>query len=220
MEIISVVFGLILSLIVDVLYEISVVNNLFSFDLKDKNILIKNNRDNFENIIFTNKKVNNKYKELKEIFTSVKTNNIINNSFNIKPTDNRSDNLCLIINGKNNNINNNEDIYSKTSSNKVKSDLINIKRNDINHKKEIRGNMIYKIELNHFLIHLCFCCVKKKVNINNILLNEGMNIVSEKLDIFNIFKIINRNEKTLKNLKNYEKIDMSVECIKNLNKIK
>ena len=41
MEIISIIFGLILSLIVDVLYEISVVNNLFSFDLKYKNILIK-----------------------------------------------------------------------------------------------------------------------------------------------------------------------------------
>ena len=65
-----------------------------------------------------------------------------------------------------------------------------------------------KIELNQFLIHLSFCCVRKKANINNILLNEGMNIVSEKLDIFNIFKIINRNEKTLKNLKNYEKIEI------------
>ena len=63
--------------------------------------------------------------------------------------------------------------------------------------------MIYKIEFNQFLTHLCLCCWRKKVNINKILLNEGMNIVSEKLNIFNIFKIININEKTLKNLKNY-----------------
>ena len=40
-----------------------------------------------------------------------------------------------------------------------------------------------------------------------------MNIVSEKLDIFNIFKIINRNEKLLIGLDIDENINISVECI-------
>ena len=63
MEIISIIFGLVLSIIVDFLYEISVVNNLFSFDLKFKYILIKNNKDNFKTKNYNHKKVNTGYKK-------------------------------------------------------------------------------------------------------------------------------------------------------------
>ena len=62
----------------------------------------------------------------------------MNNSFNIRPTDNKSDNLCLIGKGKNNNSNknnNNEDKYSRTSYNKMKSVFVNVHGNEINKKK-------------------------------------------------------------------------------------
>ena len=44
-------------------------------------------------------------------------------------------------------------------------------------------------------IYLCFLCVRRRKIIQNVLLDEGMNIISNKLDIFNIFDILNRDEK-------------------------
>ena len=46
----------------------------------------------------------------------------------------------------------------------------------------------------------CYCKNKKR-KINNILLNESMNIISEKLDIFNIFRNMCLIENINKNLK-------------------
>ena len=34
------------------------------------------------------------------------------------------------------------------------------------------NNIINKIGLNPFLTHLCFCCIRKRKNLNNILLDE------------------------------------------------
>jgi hypothetical protein len=48
MEIISSFFGLICSFIVDIFYENSITNNLFSFDLKKKLISIKKIDNSFK----------------------------------------------------------------------------------------------------------------------------------------------------------------------------
>jgi len=60
-------------------------------------------------------------------------------------------------------------------------------------------------------IYLCFLCVRRRKIIQNVLLDEGMNIISNKLDIFNIFDALNRDEKLNDKLWKNEDIEMSDE---------
>ena len=226
MEIISMVFNFFSSIIVDILYENSVVNNLFSFDLKNKQILIKNNGNNFDNEIYTDKQDKNKFKELKELFSEEHKlylkKNTFKNSFNLKTTYKNSDNLNLNMEGKNNKL---EMIFNidgdKTSKNNYEkhSAFSKIKGNKIIQKKEKSNYLIYNIKTNYVLIHFCFCCIRKRKDINNILLDEAMNLLIKKLDLFNLFKFVNKSEKSLIDFDDAEIIEMSNECINNLKKL-
>jgi len=68
-------------------------------------------------------------------------------------------------------------------------------------------------------IYLCFLCVRRRKIIQNVLLDEGMNIISNKLDIFNIFDALNRDEKLNDKLWKNENIEMSGECKARLQEI-
>ena len=68
-------------------------------------------------------------------------------------------------------------------------------------------------------IYLCFLCVRRRKIIQNVLLDEGMNIISNKLDIFNIFDALNRDEKLNDKLWKNEDIEMSDECKARLQEI-
>ena len=69
-------------------------------------------------------------------------------------------------------------------------------------------------------IYLCFLCVRKRKNIQNILLDEGMKVITEKLDIMNLFKNLYRNEKIQeKEINQEEIIEMSENCKVNLRKL-
>jgi hypothetical protein len=126
-----------------------------------------------------------------------------------KENDNIKDKLGLNIYGMNNNIN----------SNDVKSieGIINIKgkkknKHKIKDNDENRG-ILKKIQINRCLTYLCFLCARKRNNIQNILLDEGMKIIIEKLDIMNLFKKIYRDEKLQEKLDDKEEyIEMSDEC--------
>ena len=58
-----------------------------------------------------------------------------------------------------------------------------------------------------------FCCIRKRKNIQNILLNEGMKIITEKLDILYLFKKLIVNEDNIKEIK---AVKMSQYCKKNI----
>ena len=68
-------------------------------------------------------------------------------------------------------------------------------------------------------IYLCFCCARKRTTIQNVLLNEGINIISNKLDIFNIFDKLYRDEKIQEKLMKLEVINMSDNCKERLSNI-
>ena len=96
-----------------------------------------------------------------------------------------------------------------------KKDSLNIQKNIdennniiINEQKEINKenekikenenrNIINRIKLNKFCIYFCFLFVRKQRNIKNILLDEGMKIVSEKLDILYLFRVLYNDEQLL-----------------------
>ena len=44
-------------------------------------------------------------------------------------------------------------------------------------------------------VYLCFCCVRKRKIVQNVLLDEGIGVISNKLDVFNIFDKLYRDEK-------------------------
>ena len=77
---------------------------------------------------------------------------------------------------------------------------------------EEKSRIITKIKLNKCCLYLCFCYARKIKNIQNILINEGMKIISEKLDIINIFKKVYRIEKNINNITEDEMFDMSEDC--------
>ena len=83
-----------------------------------------------------------------------------------------------------------------------------------------KKNIINKIRFNKFCIYLCFCFIRKKKTVQNFLLDEGMNIISEKLDIFNIFKRIYKYEESQEKEMNNNIIEISNECKLKLNSIK
>ena len=73
--------------------------------------------------------------------------------------------------------------------------------------------IIDRIKMKCCCIYFWFCFARKKKNIDNVLLDEGMRIIVDNLDIINIFKKIHSAdiiEKTLKARGSL--IEMSEEC--------
>ena len=84
----------------------------------------------------------------------------------------------------------------------------------------LKYNIINEIQINKICIYLFFCFARKRKNINNILLDECMNIITQKLDILNLFRNLYKDEKMqIKFDIKDELIQMSNECIINLKNI-
>ena len=110
----------------------------------------------------------------------------------------------------------------KTSKNNYEkhSAFSKIKGNKIIPKKEKSNYLIYNIKTNYVLIHFCFCCIRKRKDINNILLDDAMNLLIKKLDLFNLFKFVNKSEKSFIYFKDAEIIETTDKSINNPKKIK
>ena len=284
MEVFFVVFKVISSLITDLLYEKSMVNNLFEFDLDKKMVIIKELKKrkkkrthknlNEENISKNNIKIYSPVKEeekkvqngVNEDFT-VQTRNKLNEDY-LKSNSKLTNDSLLIHNVKlsrkrksktkikrssrkkeNNelkdiNILNNEKIDNNLNNdNKREIELNNINENNENNdpnnintergknipmintknkkSEETKKNIVSKIKINKFCISFCFLCAKKRRNYQNILIEEGMNIITENLDVLNIFKKLFRDGKIQEKLNEPkdDKIKMTVECVQKLQNI-
>jgi len=251
MEVLFTLFRVICSLSVDILYDISLVNNLFDFDLDKKIVILKEKKKQKENIILRN--------ERPKIYSPIKPNRKISaNTFFVSSekslgTANRMNeetikNNKLNINNKNSFVVKFEkkisglkgryrrpqirsfdnDSVTKNNLNSLRKKNFN-KKNEKNELDEIeydydinnfsneeneqrRGNIISKIKMTRACIYLCFCCTRRRKIIQNVLLDEGINIISNKLDIFNIFDKLYRDEKIHEKLWKHEVIEMSDKC--------
>ena len=261
MEVIFSFFRIISIYLTDTLYEASLVNHLFSFDLERKALIIKE------------KKKRNKHFFLKEdspkIYTPLKQNSLqnsvcLNDDININKKDilndgsliktkitneiiigsgirkrrkrkikskisyqqNKNDeskkkNINDIVDLKQSNINNNINLIDSSikisNINKEKERNLEAETKKEKYKEKSPEIIIDKIKLNKMCIYLCFCCVRKRRNLQNILLDEGMKIIIENLDIMNLFRNLHRFEKMRdKNNTKDDVIEMSEECKKNL----
>ena len=240
MEFIFRVFTIIASFLTDKIYIASLINNLFFFNIDKKLIFIKEKQNNIKSQI----KLDANRQICQKIPLPLKESRIIQNSgskdmqlevswinrtlvpkrtkkkkkSNISKTSINSIEIKGISSRINANDKQNDDYNNQMTINEV--DFNNQKINNQNDKDK-NSNMesksfINKIILNKLHFLLCYIFTKRKKNMKNILLEEAIRIIKDKLDIQNIFKKIYLQEiNSLDINKNY--IEMSDEC---KNKIK
>ena len=222
MEVIFTLFRIVSSFSVDILYEISLVNHLFKFNPKKKEILLRINEGDGSSIDFKEKEVEvvnskNNYTRkktkgltVKQSIYNIKYNND-KNSLNLSSSKSKT-NLPDI------EIESNRAIFGKNklgiSQNKKLEKNININNtNNQNNNKGQQNNKNYlnKVRLNRACVYLWFCFVRRRNILDNILLDEGMDFISKRLDIFNIFEKVYKAEIRNEKLNN-KIISMSDEC--------
>ena len=119
-------------------------------------------------------------------------------------------------------------INFEIDSNKDSYRNMNKNNDESKNNKTDRGNaqnwIIENINLSDIFISVFYrCCKKNRRNVYKILINESMNVVTEKLDILNIFRNISSIEYI--NYDNYvrnnklDTIKMTEECSKELSEI-
>ena len=247
MEVVWSIFNILGTVITDILYDKALVNNLFSFDLDKKNVLIKNKK---------RKNDEGKKDETPQIYSQ----NIPNNSIQIYGSNNFQNEISVqsrnrLQHNSNNNCTDDTLVtgrrrkkrYVKINANSGKNEMNikNIEENELKSPNEIydykdkyqeninnidnaaqfegkekternedeNRRIIDRVKMKCCCIYFWFCFARKKKNIDNVLLDEGMRIIVENLDIINIFKKIHSAdiiEKTLKARGSL--IEMSEEC--------
>ena len=252
MEVLFTLFRIICSLSVDILYDVSLVNNLFDFDLDKKITILKEKKIQKESIvrrndrikIFSPKNLNRKVFSSKTLFISseraLETGNRLNEDTtrNNKLNSNNQNSYVIKFEKKNSGYKGryrHHHLHSFENDSITKNNLNSLRKKNyhkINEENELdeyendydlnnvsneeneqtKGNIITKIKMTRACIYLCFCCVRKRAIIQNVLLDEGINIISNKLDIFNIFDKLYRDEKIHEKLRKYEAIEMSDKC--------
>ena len=254
MEVVWSAFNMMAAVICDILYDKALVNNLFSFDLDRKTVMIKNKKpfnlnisndepkiyspinpvtnypqntvnNNGDKIVLSKSKLNEEVLKKKGTDETVlvkrpkKKKKKIGNK--TKPSIISSETKLKTNDIKNYNIEyDNNDIYNKRINvnnrdfrdNRIFSEE-KIRNSEIDKSNEKKIRIIDGIKLNRLCIFFCFCFVRKKKNIQNILLDEGMDLITEKLDIINIFNVIHKYELIQENASNRENIfEMSANC--------
>ena len=225
MEVIFTLFRVISSFSVDILYEISLVNNLFNFDLKKKLVLMKNNNKQKDENNISEKNVHPIYGSTIDLQTISSRNSIITDEDEKEPKFIISEKTSKrnSLNSENkirlnkhhvkkskfhkrlslNNMNPPPDYISTNNKNKNK---IRFKNKNLNRENSLKSNdesqqdnrtIIKKIKMKRFCIYCCFCFYRRRNIIQNVLLDEGMSIISERLDIFNLFEKMYRAEPRL-----------------------
>ena len=253
MTVILSIFRILSSFISRSLYEISIINNLFEFDIDKKTFSLKNKNNYKEKI--EKKEIKNFHQPIKGIKiystinpyhkislqsinnneekeynkSSIQTKNKFNeDGFN----KNKLNKDILLTNkeirikkkltepkNKNDEENNNSKNYLPLNDNNNINYLINQGKEKKNEDNNIK-NIVNKIHLNKFCIFFCFLCARKRKNMQNTLIDEGMRIVRENLDILNLFRKLFKAEKIQDEfIDKDETIKMSDKCKKNIQDI-
>jgi hypothetical protein len=236
MQVIYTLLRIISSFSINILYELSLVNDLFEFNIDKKILSINNNRKYNKKDRSLSQKIcipmNTKNKlSMKLNQSKNKTKDISLNKSSIENNlidkDLKNDEIIEKIAFENKKLKSDKDIIHKDNNN-IK--IFNFNMNNINYNlgriksKEIEiknEKLIKKIKLNGLCIYFCFLFVRKIKNVQNILLDEGMHIIHEELDISNIFKKLYKEKGNKDNKDDNDNIiNMSYKCKKNLEELK
>ena len=233
MEMLDSFFTVICSLVVNILYERKITNNLFSFNIDKKLVLIKGHKERKDSkvseIKFNNdKNIEDENISEKKLFTKFKKNKTI------QKTDKSKEDIVIVKKKKTRKIYNKNsgkllkmDLTEKKMKNekndKISSEMFNvtsiINKNDQNN---INIGIITKMSLKDVLSSLCACGKRNRKKIYKILIEESMNIIRNKLDIINIFRnicLIEHSHNDLNLNKDINQIKMSKRSINDLSEI-
>ena len=251
MEILYSLFSVISSMVTEILYDRSLVNNLFSFDLKKKYVVFNKARNrglqtNANNTLKDIRRIDSvnlqeKYKELKDnkdivIFSKensgdqtieAKTNipsskkKVIKVIKKRKTQKNSTAKTLFQLKEQNTqeqNVPNNENKLSVDENKNIISvnnipnePIITVNDANISEEEDLRN-----VYINNWLI-CCFWFTNKKKNLNRVLFEEGSKIITERLDIMNMFNHLFIAEIVQKKIGVEARgINMSENCISNL----
>ena len=251
MEILYSLFSVISSMVTEILYDRSLVNNLFSFDLKKKYVVFNKARNrglqtNANNTLKDIRRIDSvnlqeKYKELKDnkdivIFSKensgdqtieAKTNipsskkKVIKVIKKRKTQKNSTAKTLFQLKEQNTqeqNVPNNENKLSVDENKNIISvnnipnePIITVNDANISEDEDLR-----KVYINNWLI-CCFWFTNKKKNVNRVLFEEGSKIITERLDIMNMFNHLFIADIVQKKIGVEARgINMSENCISNL----
>ena len=229
MEILYSFLNIITSFVIEILYDKTLVNNLFSFDLNNKFVVFNRFKKKIQDLkedksikdlhLFNSNKPKQKFEDIEnnknvEIYlkdnTSEQKPDIKNNvsstrnkiikkkkipknltgrtSINI-----REKSKALDINdiqkekNENNEKDDNKISYDENKnilpiSNLVNSPLGTFNESNISTTKDLKN-----IYINNWLIY-CFWCTSRKKNLNKLLFEEGSKVLTERLDVMNMFQ--------------------------------
>ena len=170
----------------DLLNKDSTQNNIISKDSTQNNIISRNKKDK-ESLIAKNVKLPQKRRSNKSK-TKVKQNSVISNFNTFESSEVKRINL----EGKNIKSESNKKTYYNNKTNNYIINNLNItdvrERNTETEKDNKNDKKTGKIKFNICYTYFCFLCLRRKKNLQNDLLDKGMKLVYQKLDIFNIFK--------------------------------
>ena len=251
MEILYSLFSVISSMVTEILYDRSLVNNLFSFDLKKKYVVFNKARNrslqaNADNTLKDIRRIDSvnlkeKYKVLndnKDIMVFSKENSgdqTLEAKTNVPSTKKK---VIKVIkkrktqknstaktlfqlkeqNTQEQNIPNNENKLSVDENKNIISvnnipnePIITVNDANISEDEDLR-----KVYINNWLI-CCFWFTNKKKNVNRVLFEEGSKIITERLDIMNMFNHLFIADIVQKKIGVEARgINMSENCISNL----
>jgi len=238
MEVVWSAFNILSIFITDLLYDIDIVNSLFSFDLSKKTVKIKkDSKDNYdlsdvdEINIYNAKKSKNthtikfsaKIKEKEEntetpAVEQIKTKKKkkIKSKRTIASSNNANDEKNSYNHNMNFNTNENKKV-NEVEKQTIMSNNLMASHENLNELKktvdEKNSEIFDEIKINKFFIVFAFCCIRKRKNINNYVLDEGLNLIGKRLDVFNIFKRLYYDEKVQRSyMIGEEEFAMSEEC--------
>ena len=238
MEVVWSAFNILSIFITDLLYDIDIVNSLFSFDLSKKTVKIKkDSKDNYdlsdvdEINIYNAKKSKNTHTikfsaQIKEKEENTETPAVeqiktkkkkkIKSKRTIASSNNANDEKNSYNHNMNFNINENKKV-NEVEKQTIMSNNLMASHENLNELKktvEAKNSEIFEeIKINKFFIVFAFCCIRKRKNINNYVLVEGLNLIGKRLDVFNIFKRLYYDEKVQRSyMIGEEEFAMSEEC--------
>ena len=234
MEVVFSLFRILSSFLTDNLYEQSLVNHLFTFDLDKKIIKLKNqkrknlskkNEEERDLKIYSTSKISPslspKTLQINDEF-SINTKNKLSDEGLNKASQNNNDNQLVahnvkLIRGKRKyktkvsfssnlgkfNVN---DAKNDENDKNNKNEIVckNFIQSNSNFEKEVempKNNryIVDRVRLSNWSTCCCFLCARKLRNMQNTLLDEGMKIIMQKLDILYLFNKIVKEEKMERN---------------------
>ena len=234
MEVFFSLFKILAIFFTDALYNSSLVNHLFSFNLNKKSIFVKTQNlrtelSKSQTVKIYSQKLDEKKSEIKDMleqnnnedFSKNTSNKLISreNIINRGKRKTKKKNISFRqdkINKKPEalKLNNNEtrkgnyDLFINRKNIQKEKETLNIDKTLHHETQGFSYDIIDKLVIDKFYSYFCFC--RKKMPLHNILLKEGMKIIIENLDVQNLFKAVYKKEEIK------EPIEMSDWCKSNL----